>query len=145
MNVKRSSITDTETHSRRSTELSQTNRTKKVLSRVSRSATSASINSLQQGFLVIPVAGFVQLSKQIKKESTESYGIRRAQKNLVSLTEENISELNQYQKKANAMGFIVTMTCPRDGEVVKTRRTGDLESNEAAYCERCKKRWIIKD
>ena len=143
--VRKSSTTDLVIPKHRSTLHLGRKLTSTASPRVRPSVTKIRINTVASGLYVVPSAGFVNFVTRVKPEKMDSYGIRRASKKRVRLTEQTISELNQLQHLGNRAGFVVALVCPKDGEVVKTRRTGELDDGEAAVCPRCGKTWYVRE
>ena len=100
------------------------------------------INDRKEGFFIIPTSGWVDRNRQLKNDGTDTYGIRSPFKRRLRLSEARVSRLNNLQRSANAAGFLVALACPVDGEVVKTRRTGDLDDGVLAECGKCGKLWL---
>lgn len=145
MVVRRSSTTRPETPKRRSTSPERTtSRPREVSSgKRTRTVTGVGINSISAHVYLVPVAGYVTSNAHVKTDQMDTYGIRGASKRLLRLSEVKVSRLNQYQKSANAAGFLVALACPADGEIVKTRRTAELDDGVAAECPKCGKKWVI--
>lgn len=101
------------------------------------------INDRKDGIYVVPTSGWVDRNRRLKPDQMDTYGIRGASKRLLRLSEAKVSRLNQYQRSANAAGFLVALACPADGEIVKTRRTAELDDGVAAECPKCGKKWVI--
>ena len=107
-----------------------------------RTATSVGIGSISSHVYLVAVAGYVTSNRRLKNDGTDTYGIRSPFKKRLRLSEARVSRLNDLQRSANAAGFLVALACPVDGEVVKTRRTGDLDDGVLAECGKCGKLWL---
>jgi hypothetical protein len=91
--------------------------------------------------LVYPNAGFANLTKRRRlREDGHVYKLNLRE--TIVLSQLRQEKLLGYQRFANKCGFVVALLCPLDGEVIKTKRTGDLEEGVAAECPKCGKRWL---
>lgn len=103
------------------------------------------INDRKDGIYIVPTSGWIESNAHVKPAQMDTYGIRGASRHLLHLSEAKVSRLNQYQKSANAAGFLVALACPVDGEIVQTRRMTDLPAGTLAQCPKCGKRWVLRE
>lgn len=112
--------------------------------RNSRTRTMSSVTTVGTRMLVYPHAGFANLTKRRRlPEDGHVYKLNLKEK--IVLTPLRQEKLLGFQRLANKCGFAVALLCPLDGEVVSTKRTGDLNEGVAAECPKCGKQWLEED